>query len=122
MAAHLLRRYSTLDYPLNALRPKLDGPRLRKLQMFVEEHLHDDLSVARLAEQVGMGSWAFSRAFKEATVSPAHQYIVGARVKRARLTCRRGYAVAGYRRALRFFRPGPHDALGQGGFRSDTSA
>lgn len=84
MAVHLLRRYSTLDYPQNARRPRLDGPRLRKLQMFVEEHLHDALSVAQLAEQVGMGSWAFSRAFKEATGTPAHQYIVDARVKRAR--------------------------------------
>ncbi|MDB5982557.1 MAG: AraC family transcriptional regulator [Pseudomonas sp.] len=83
MAVHLLRRYSTLDYRQNVLRPKLDGPRLRKLQMFVEEHLHDALSVAQLAEQAGMGSWAFSRAFKEATGTPAHQYIVGARVKRA---------------------------------------
>ncbi|WP_249674601.1 helix-turn-helix domain-containing protein [Pseudomonas abieticivorans] len=83
MAVHLLRRYSSLHYREDALRPKLDGPRLRALQAFVQEHLHDALSVACLAEQAGMGSWAFSRAFKAATGSPVHQYIVGARIKRA---------------------------------------
>lgn len=83
MAVHLLRRYSSLDYRLDGPRPRLDGQRLRKLQAFVDAHLHDALSVARLAEQVNMGHWAFSRAFKEATGTPVHRYIVCARVKRA---------------------------------------
>lgn len=83
MAVHLLRHYSTLEYRHNARQPKLDGPRLRKLQRYIEAHLHDALSIGRLAEQVGMGTWAFSRAFKEATGSPCHQYLVSARVKRA---------------------------------------
>lgn len=84
MAVHLLRRYSTLGFGLNSPSPRLDGQRMRKLEIFVQEHLHDILSVARLAEQVGMGIWSFSRAFKEATGSPAHQYIVNARIKRAK--------------------------------------
>lgn len=83
MAVHLLRRYSTLDYRRDVPRPKFDGPRLRTVQAYVEAHLHESLSVARLAEQMGMGPWAFSRAFKEATGCPAHQYIVGSRIKRA---------------------------------------
>ncbi|GLK91112.1 helix-turn-helix domain-containing protein [Pseudomonas turukhanskensis] len=83
MAVHLLRRYSTVSFQPHTSHSKLDGPRLRKLRHYVDEHLHDTLSVAQLAEQVGMGSWAFSRAFKQATGSPAHQYIVSARVKRA---------------------------------------
>lgn len=84
MAVHLLRRYSTLQYRQMTPQPKLDGSRLRELQAFMEEHLHDALSVTRLAEQVGMGSWTFSRAFKQATGCPAHQYIIGARIKRAK--------------------------------------
>lgn len=84
LAVHLLRRYSTLDYRDHTAHGRLEGPRLRKLQAFVEEHLHDALSVARLAEQAGMGTWAFSRAFKQATGSPAHQYVVAARLRRAR--------------------------------------
>jgi AraC family transcriptional regulator len=83
MAVHLLRRYATFDYTRTEARPRLAGPRLRKLECFVEEHLHDVLSVNQLAAQVGMGAWAFSRAFKEAVGRPVHQYIVGARVQRA---------------------------------------
>lgn len=83
MAVHLLRRYSTLEYRQDAKRPTLDDPRLRKLLAFVEAHLHEALSVARLAEQMGMGPWAFSRAFKEATGYPVHQYIICSRLKRA---------------------------------------
>jgi AraC family transcriptional regulator len=84
MAVHLLRRYSTLNYLETGLRPRLDGRRLRELQAFMEAHLHEALSVAKLADKAGMGPWTFSRAFKEATGQPVHQYIVGSRVQRAR--------------------------------------
>lgn len=85
MAVHLLRRYSSVEYRADAKRPKLDAQRLRKIQAFVEAHLHEALCVAKLAEHVGMGPWRFSRAFKEATGCAVHQYIVCLRIKRAEL-------------------------------------
>jgi AraC family transcriptional regulator len=83
MAVHLLRHYSNLEFQADRASLKLDGARMRKLHAYVQAHLEGPLSIANLADQVNMGVWAFSRAFKEATGCPPHLYIVNERVKRA---------------------------------------
>jgi AraC family transcriptional regulator len=85
MAVHLLRHYSNLEYLADRPALKLDATRMRKLQAYMEEHLERPLSIACLADQVGMGVWTFSRAFKEAAGCPPHLYIVNERVKRAQV-------------------------------------
>jgi len=57
---------------------------LRKVQAYIAEHLHEDLSVERLAEKVGMSPRHFARCFKtEIGVTPA-RYIAQLRLEAAR--------------------------------------
>ncbi len=83
MAVHLLRHYSSLEFQADRSSLKLDGARMHKLHTYIEAHLESSLSIANLADQVNMGVWAFSRAFKKATGCPPHLYIMNERVKRA---------------------------------------
>lgn len=83
MAVHLLRHYSSLEFQSERSSLKIDGVKMRTLDGYIKEHLESSLSIASLADQVNMGVWAFSRAFKEATGCPPHLYIMNERVKRA---------------------------------------
>ncbi|MBA1203307.1 helix-turn-helix transcriptional regulator [Pseudomonas capeferrum] len=83
LAVHLLRHYSSLEFVAQRAPSRLEGKRLRTLHAFIDEHLDSPLSIACLADQAGMGVWAFSRAFKEATGSSPHLYLIAERVKRA---------------------------------------
>ncbi|AVD89989.1 helix-turn-helix domain-containing protein [Pseudomonas sp. SWI44] len=83
LTVHLLRHYSSLVHATARGTARLDGARLRALLGYIDDHLHQSLSIACLADQAGMGVWAFSRAFKEATGSPPHLYLIAERVKRA---------------------------------------
>lgn len=57
---------------------------LRELQMWVVEHVHERLTVERLAEECGMSPRNFSRVFRrEVGVTPA-QYVEQVRVEAAR--------------------------------------
>ncbi|HKU40149.1 MAG TPA: DJ-1/PfpI family protein [Polyangiales bacterium] len=60
-----------------------DRKPLRDLQLWIAEHLREDLSVSALAAQVGMSVRNFARAFKrEMSITPA-AYVEGLRVEAA---------------------------------------
>jgi AraC family transcriptional regulator len=62
----------------------LDGRRLRRVLEFVETHIAEDLSLARLADVAVFSPFHFARAFKLATGWPPHQYVTGRRIELAR--------------------------------------
>ncbi len=86
LAVHLLGGYATIA----RLRGGLSRPQLRRVTAYIEEHLDQDLSLARLAEVAEISASHLKTLFKNSTGLPVHQYVVQRRVERARMLLSRG--------------------------------
>lgn len=80
LAAHLLASHRT---PQRALRG-LSEPQLQRVLDYVDAHLDQDLSLARLATVAGISASHLKTLFKRSTGLPVHGYVVRQRVERAR--------------------------------------
>jgi AraC family transcriptional regulator len=87
LAVHLLAGYSAP----RRFRPAsptggrgLSALQFRRLVAFIEEHLDEDLSIARLAGSAAISASHFKMLFKRTTGMPVHQYVVQRRVERAK--------------------------------------
>ena len=82
LAVHLLSHYST---PGNSPFPRgLDA----RVFTYIEQHLDQDLSIARLAGVAGVSASHFKAVFRRSTGLPVHRYVVQQRVERARALLR----------------------------------
>jgi AraC family transcriptional regulator len=84
LAAHLLREYGAA-----VLKPKrqyggLTRAKLVRAVEYIQDQLDADLTVSGIAQAVGMSPYYFTRLFKESTGQPPHQYVVEARVRKAK--------------------------------------
>jgi len=84
LAAHLLREYGAA-----VLEPKrqyggLPRAKLVRAVEYIQDQLDTDLTVSGIAQAVGMSRYYFTRLFKESTGQSPHQYVVEARVRRAK--------------------------------------
>ena len=68
----------------------LSATELARVEAHVEERLGEALSLDELAGVARLSPWHFSRAFKAATGSPPHRYVIERRVARARERLERG--------------------------------
>ena len=66
--------------------------RLQKVLEHVKENIEKDLSVAEMAQVVGMSQYYFSKLFKMSTGTTPHQYVMRQRVERAQELLRDGGA------------------------------
>ena len=64
--------------------------RLQKVLEHVRENIEKDLSVAEMAQVVGMSQYYFSKLFKLSTGTTPHQYVMRQRVERAQEMLREG--------------------------------
>jgi RpiB/LacA/LacB family sugar-phosphate isomerase len=64
--------------------------RLQRVLEYVKENIDKDLSVAEMAEVVGMSQYYFSKLFKLSTGTTPHQYVMRQRVERAQELLREG--------------------------------
>ena len=80
LAVHLLGRYPAPAAP----RGGLSTLRLRRVRDFIEAHLDRDLTIARIADAVGLGSSHLKTQFKRATGVTVHAYVMQRRVERAK--------------------------------------
>jgi len=84
LVIHLLRHHSNHgSLPPEPAVPRLGG-RLRRVLDLMNEHMEEDLSLARLSELSGLSQPQFSRAFREAIGKPPHHYLIDLRVQRAK--------------------------------------
>jgi AraC family transcriptional regulator len=83
LAAHLVRRYSdvTLDSHGGSV---FSREMLSLVLQYIEDNLETDLSLQHLADLVHIDVYRFLRSFKRSTGLPPHQYILRARVERAK--------------------------------------
>ena len=87
LRVHVLRQYSNLkpaSVPLPKVRGMLDARRLDRVTDFIETHLGEDLSIEALSEQAHLSPFHFARAFKLATGTTPHRYLVERRIRRAK--------------------------------------
>jgi AraC family transcriptional regulator len=86
LAAHLLRHYSGSHTRLSIVPPPSQGLTARQVQHlleFIREHLSEPLSLATLAQQVGLSPYHFARVFRQALGASPHQFVLRARLERA---------------------------------------
>lgn len=84
IAVHALQRYSVTKPRLTNYRHGLSVERLGMVVAYIEAHLDEDLSIRQLAGLTGMGSHYFRKLFSISTGLTVHEYVVQARIARAR--------------------------------------
>jgi AraC family transcriptional regulator len=84
LALHIVRHYSVSRRAPEMFRGGLSGYNLRRAKDFINEHLEQDLTLAGIAESVGLSQFHFARAFKLTTNITPQQYLTERRVDRAK--------------------------------------
>jgi AraC family transcriptional regulator len=84
LALTVLRTFSPLAGPPQALPVALAGARLRRVVEFVDAHLAEPLSVAALAGVAGLGPSHFAHAFRREVGCSPYRFVLARRVERAK--------------------------------------
>jgi AraC family transcriptional regulator len=82
--AHIIGTYGDVAIANPSSPGKLSSWQLRRVLDFMAVHLGDDPTIAELAQQCGLSSGYFSRAFRQTVGVTPHQWLVRKRVERAR--------------------------------------
>jgi AraC family transcriptional regulator len=83
LTVRLLRRHGAAG-PGPEAAGQLSRDRFRRVERYVRAHLGTDLSLADLAETVGLSKYYFSRRFKQRTGQSPYQFVIYERVRAAR--------------------------------------
>ena len=94
LIVHLLRRYSVFEPIIHRYEGGLAPYKLRQTIGYIEANLDDDLSLKKLAEEIGMSRSYFAVLFKQATGIPPHQYVNQQRLAKAKQLLTEGKAIA----------------------------
>lgn len=82
---YLLRAYSTLGKrPRHIPKGGLTPQAMQKVNDFIQAHLSEKISLEQMAEIAQLSPSYFLRAFRHSTGLPPHQYLIAARLARAR--------------------------------------
>ena len=82
--AHVMETYGDVAVPIRSNLGKLSPWQLRRVLDFIAAHLNDDPCIADLAQECGLSSGYFSRAFRLTTGVTPHQWLTKRRVEQAR--------------------------------------
>jgi AraC family transcriptional regulator len=84
LAAHLLRKHSSLADTVAAPAGGLSRAQVERAIDYMESNLCEPLTLADVANASGLSPSHFARRFKSATGAPPHQYLISMRVERAK--------------------------------------
>jgi AraC family transcriptional regulator len=84
LAVHLLREYGATRPKLKRRYGGLPGEKLVRAVEYIQDQLDTDLTVSGIAQAVCMSPYHFMRLFKESTGQSPHQYVIQARVRKAK--------------------------------------
>ncbi len=84
LAVHLLREYGAAVPGPKKQYGGLPREKLVRAVEYIQDQLDTDLTVSGIAQAVYMSPYHFTRLFKESTGQTPHQYVVDARVKKAK--------------------------------------
>jgi AraC family transcriptional regulator len=82
--AHVIETYGNVAVPARPGPGKLSPWQLRRVLDFMGAHLNDDPTIGELAQECGLSSGYFARAFRLTIGVTPHQWLVRKRVERAR--------------------------------------
>jgi AraC family transcriptional regulator len=83
IAVHLARNYSEVVREPRSSSPSLPGFKLRQITDWMSQHMADEFSLERLATQIGLSRFHFTRLFKAATGASPLQYHLNLRINAA---------------------------------------
>ena len=83
LAVYLAQRYSSSPPTLRRHRDGMPTTRLNRVLEYIAAKLHEDLSLAALAQIAGMNLYYFSRLFKQSTGRSPHRYVLEQSISRA---------------------------------------
>lgn len=86
LALHLMRHYTSRNGAPRARQPRPQGlteQQVKQVQEFILAHLSEDLSLDRVARQIGLSVSHFARSFRKATGTSLHQAVLRQRIERA---------------------------------------
>jgi AraC family transcriptional regulator len=84
VASRLISTYSSVALRPIAKSGGLGGRRYKQTLAYIEDHLSEDLSLARIASVCGVSASHFKTLFRESAGVPVHQYVVLRRIERAK--------------------------------------
>src|ERR1700731_2266078 len=84
LAAALMHSQGVLRSPMGHYRGGLSPVQLRRVTSFVHEYLHEDVSLIQMAEEAKLSPAYFSQMFHQSTGVAPHQFVLRARVERAK--------------------------------------
>ena len=84
LAAALMHLQGVLRSPMRYYRGGLSPVQLRRVSSFVHENLHEDVSLMQMAEEAKLSPAYFSQMFRQSTGVAPHQFVLRARVERAK--------------------------------------
>jgi AraC family transcriptional regulator len=82
--AHVVRAYGSVPAAARNARDGLASWQLQRARDFINANLAGDPSIAEVANECGLSSSYFARAFKQATGIPPYRWLTKQRVKRAK--------------------------------------
>jgi AraC family transcriptional regulator len=84
LAVHLVRQYSASKVSSSPLVPGgLTTRQIRQVRTFIQDQLSADLSLEKVAQQVGFSPYHFARLFRRTMGVTLHQFVVRQRLERA---------------------------------------
>src|SRR5258708_36127189 len=84
LACHLLREYSAAVLGPKRQYGGLPREKLARAVEYIQDQLDTELTVSGIAKAVYMSPYHFTRLFKESTGQSPYQYVVDARVRKAK--------------------------------------
>ncbi|MBO0799344.1 MAG: helix-turn-helix transcriptional regulator [Blastocatellia bacterium] len=88
IAVALVNDHAVRHRPVQIYRGGLGSARLRRIKQLVDAKLGDDLSLAEMAQSVGLSSAHFARMFRKSTGETPHQFVLRQRIERAKAMLR----------------------------------
>ena len=88
LVVHLFRGYAGTPVERRNAPRQLSREKLMHAIDYIEDQLHQDLTVAGIADAVHMSPYHFSRLFKKTTGQSPYRYVIEARAKRAKALLR----------------------------------
>lgn len=84
LVAHLLRNYLTCKHSLPEYEEGLPKYKLKQALEYMNVHLNENISLATIAEELGMSQYYFCRLFKRSTGITPHAYLIQQRVEQSK--------------------------------------
>jgi AraC family transcriptional regulator len=84
LTIHLVREYCSGKPEINCREPDLPPDKLKRALGYIQDRLETELSVAGIAHAVSMSPYHFMRLFKKSTGKSPYQYVIEARVRKAK--------------------------------------